>query len=123
MLLVAQILKQNKSYTSETIRHFTSNVINSNDELYLIIGGDSFLEIKTWYKPEEIVKECYVIATTRPGFDVSLVAPYWRKKIRFVPISDIAISSTKIRNDLKMGVSIRYKVPLSVDEYIIKARV
>ena len=112
-----ELKRAGKSYTIDTIRQL-KNSIYGKHELYLIIGGDSFLDINKWYKPEQIVRECHVIATTRPGFDVSLVTPYWRRVIQFVPVSDIAISATEIRNDVKSGVSIRYKVHPKVEEYI-----
>ncbi len=112
-----ELKRAGKSYTIDTIRQLKDRIYRK-DDLYLIIGGDSFLDIKTWYKPEQIVRECRVIATTRPGFDVSQVAPYWQRAIKFVPVSDIAIAATEIRDDVKKGVSIRYKVPLKVEEYI-----
>lgn len=111
-----ELKRAGKSYTIDTIQEFNHRYRNA--EIHFIIGADSALELDTWKKPVKIAAECRLVATTRPGFDIDNVRPFWRKRIKFVRVSDIGISGTDLRYLIRKGKSIRYKVQPDVEEYI-----
>ncbi len=111
------------SFTVDTLRDFHAQGYDA-EELYLIVGIDSALDLLAWRSPEEIVRLCTIVSVARPGYDSSalegrLPARY-RKSIRVVEGPTLALSSTEIRQRVRQGRSIRYLVPESVDEYIGK---
>jgi nicotinate-nucleotide adenylyltransferase len=59
--------EQNESpqYTYETLQHYAK--IYKGDRLYLIVGGDSLRELKTWKNPEIITSLCEIISVRRGG--------------------------------------------------------
>lgn len=90
-------------------------------EYNLIIGADQYLEIDTWYEPEAIFKLVKVIVVPRPGYELTPELPFYQQIIRVqAPLIDI--SSTRIRELVKQGRSIRYLVPPPVAEYIEKKK-
>lgn len=124
------------SYTLDTLKKFRLR----SDEIFFIIGIDAFLEIDTWYNYEELFEHAGFIIMTRPTHerrDIATVLPdrlrvkftklednvYQHesgKTIRFYGVTILDISSTRIRNLLKEGRSIRYLVPPSVEKIIMK---
>ncbi len=118
-----EILKQNKSYTSETIRHFTSNVINSNDELYLIIGEDSKIKFNTWKDYNYILDKVKVISVSRTSNATKSVENIFvDDRFLELKISNIDISSTDIRDRVKRELDISNLVPIEVSKIIAKER-
>ncbi len=112
--------REGKSYTIDTIRHFREKY--SSNEIHWIIGGDSIFELHSWKNPEAIIENCQLVVTTRPGFDLAKINPDYRDRVTFVPITDIAISSTAIRQRVRQGKSICYYVPIVVEHYIKEHR-
>lgn len=53
------------SYTVETLRELRDE--NPGDEIYLVIGGDSYDDLPTWYCFEEIVTIAHLAVVDRPG--------------------------------------------------------
>lgn len=47
-----ELKREGKSYTSDTLRELKA--IHPDDELYLLVGTDSFLKLDTWHEPEVI---------------------------------------------------------------------
>jgi len=138
-----EIKRGGKSYSVDTIREFINNGISGND-LYFILGSDAFSDIQTWKNFREIFNLCNIIIIQRPGtkkeniknslpLDVVKKLRYnkkdkcyvteTKKHIYFTEITGLDISSTMIRNLIKMGRSVRYLVPDSVLNYIKKNRI
>ena len=133
-----ELRREGKSYSIETITHFR-NELGRSAELYFIMGMDSFLEITTWSRYEEILELCSFIVTTRPGYrrkaldEILPVAVALRfcydeqddrylhatgHAIHFSEITDLAVSSTWIRDELRRGRRVRYLLPDGVLRYI-----
>ncbi len=96
------------------------NDIYKNAELLLLIGTDAFNEINTWKDSKEILKSVSFIIMKRPGFDTidrKILETARDVKIFENPL--IEISSSKIRDNVKNKKSIRYMVPLKVEDYIL----
>jgi nicotinate-nucleotide adenylyltransferase len=58
------------SYSIDTVRKFRA-LLPKRDRLFFIIGIDAFLDIATWRKPEELLREVEFIVVSRPGFSMA----------------------------------------------------
>ena len=104
------------SYTVETVSALSEMYPKAG--LHLILGADNLLEFETWKAPEEILSKVDLVAMTRPGFDIANTRTKYAKRATFVKVPQISISGTEIRRRVKMGRSIRFLVPRSVEDYI-----
>ncbi|BCS56096.1 nicotinate-nucleotide adenylyltransferase [Geobacter sp. SVR] len=131
-----------KSYSIDTIAAF--RLANPDDQLFFIIGSDSFLEIGLWHRFAEIFRSCSLIVVERPGCPVSdpsaslpaairaelsysetarLLEHRSGTSVQFVTGCPLAISSSEIRRLAAAGRSITYLVPPQVGEYIKEQRI
>lgn len=137
-----------KSYTIDTIRELLHN-LGDEQRLYFIIGADAFKDIRTWKDYEMLLMICKFIVISRPGISLESTqkgvteilnelnltstnikeAEAFNKtspldvNVIFFPVPLIDISSTKIRETVMGGNSIRYQVPEAVEHYIITNRI
>ncbi len=113
------------SYTFDTMTEL-HKIFGSATELFFIIGADSLVDLSKWHAARELVDKCHFIATTRHGVDVdfSAVKNYFgsaaREHIHCVTTPGLEISSTDIREKVRLGRSIKYLVPEAVEEYILR---
>ena len=119
-----EILREGLSYTLDTMNELEKK-FGADSELFFIIGADSMVDLPKWHKAKELVSKVHFIATTRPGVEVNLddVKNFFgdsAKNIYQVATAGLEISSTDIRERIKNGKSIKYLVPESVEEYILK---
>lgn len=131
-----------KSYSVDTIRAFRER--NPGDELFFIIGGDSFLEIGTWHRYAEIFRQCNLIVVERPGCQMHNPLETLPEAIRgafqcdaqtgrlshecgtsvyFVTGSPLELSSTEIRRLAAADADITRYVPSDVAAYISQQRI
>ena len=129
-----EIRKEGISYTYETIKIIKKET--NEEDLYLIIGLDVFLNIETWYNYLEILKEANIIVINRPDSDVKKIENMnfeildritsnkldflknEKKQIFFHQMSSVNISSTKIRDMIMQGKNPVGLIPGSVMSYI-----
>ena len=122
-----EIQRQGFSYTYDTVREFKQN-LGLDIEIYFITGADAVLEIMQWKNIHLLAEECNFIAATRPGYHfddftkAALLPDFIMKKIQFMEVPALAISSTDVRKRVKAGESIRYLLPETVEMYIRKNR-
>ncbi|MCF7885736.1 MAG: nicotinate-nucleotide adenylyltransferase [Candidatus Marinimicrobia bacterium] len=108
-----------KSYSIDTIKFFRNNYKLNKDNLFFLIGEDSLVELDTWKAPQEIVSLATLLVIRRPNYQTEYKNPEYINKARFVdgvPLLDI--SSSLVRENISQGKSIKYLVPLTVEEYI-----
>lgn len=105
------------SYSIETLREFKKNY-GEKTEFFFLIGLDAILEISTWKEEKQLFKMCRFIVVPRTGYDLSKLKPEIKNQIEIVEITQMDISSTKIRKMVKEGKSIKYLVTPEVEEYI-----
>jgi nicotinate-nucleotide adenylyltransferase len=104
----------NKTYTIETIRALNPHTQN---ELYLLIGSDQWLEIATWKDPEALFRECRIVVVRRPHYDIKKESEFFdRIMTSTAPL--IGVSSTMVRTRIQKGLSVRYLVTPSVHDYV-----
>jgi nicotinate-nucleotide adenylyltransferase len=131
-----------RSYSVDTLRELYR--LYPDDDLYFIIGSDSFLEISSWYSSADLFSLANIVVVERPEAIVKeLTAPlplairdefcYGSDKIRlthrsgfsvfYLPGTPLPISSSDIRRAVREGRSIRYLVPEKVAGYISDKRI
>lgn len=123
-----EISSREKSYTLNTLRKFRE--IYKGAELYFITGADAIIDLANWHQPSEILKLCKLIAVSRPGIGLKEVQDKIKDiqlkyggTIEIVQIPMLQISSTEIRKRFKKGISAKYLLPESVEQYIIKNKI
>ena len=118
-----ELLKKEKSYSIETIRHFKE--LYPEDELFFIIGADSFRDLPSWWHYRELMELCSLVVVSRPDvLKETLLSRFAgdEKPPRVFFLDDIFvdISSTQIREMVKKGEDISRLVPSAVSDYILK---
>ncbi|MBR4667900.1 MAG: nicotinate-nucleotide adenylyltransferase [Butyrivibrio sp.] len=118
-----EIDKPEGCYTIDTINDL--KLMYPGDELYLILGADSIIGIDTWYRAADLLKSCTILAAVREEDDLATLdkkrrelAKVYGADIRLMTFNRIDISSTDIRNRIKIGRSVRYMLPDECIEYI-----
>jgi len=130
-----ELKRPGKSYSIDTIRYFREKF---KDSLYFILGGDAFVEIETWKDFQNLFSLCNFIIMSRPGLIQAsplpgALAPAFRydqgasgwahvsgNMIFLKEINFLDISSTRVRELVEKGGSIKYLVPPEVEAYIEK---
>lgn len=113
------------SYTYKTLRHF--NDIETNVEWYFLTGMDCLMDVEKWSNPSEIFKLCKFVVFNRPGFDMDSIKSQKKKMedkysahIIFLNANLLDISSTNIRENIKINRNVGYLLPESVYNIIKK---
>ena len=110
--LTKRIKKINVMYLDKTLGSSRSiNIVNyliNNRKLrkiYFIIGSDNLIKFHKWKNWKKIVKLTKLIVFSRKGYDKkgkkSIVAKYLKNRIIFIKNKPIAVSSTKLRKNIK----------------------
>jgi len=114
--------KPGESYTIDTIRLIKEK---REGEYYWIIGSDLLFSIEDWKMSDQLLKEVGFIVVMRPGdlhqcIDEKIEALRARYDCTIKPVylPELDISSTKLREMLSNGQSIRYFTPDPVIDYI-----
>jgi nicotinate-nucleotide adenylyltransferase len=105
----SEIKRQGKSYSVDTLRYFRK-IYGKKTQLYFIIGSDSLPELKKWREIGNILNLCRFIVVNRPGYALKNLPA------RAIPIviPGFEVSSSKIRQFIVRGRSIKYLVPDAV---------
>ena len=130
------------SYSVDTVRRFQREINRPGDQLYFLLGADSFLEIGTWKEYETLLGLCDFVVASRPGFGRDslrqvipqrLLAkragdsrsdrgaiPLLRTTVHLLDTVASRVSATAVRRRLDLGRSVHGLVPRAVEDYIIK---
>lgn len=122
-------------YSIDTVGAFRERY--PTDEIYFILGADSFLEIHIWRSYEALLDSCDFIIVSRPGIGLEALRQaipthllgehnaknrntivLRRSKVHLLTSVASNISSTDIRQRCRRGASIHSLVPLAVEDYI-----
>src|SRR6185437_7626334 len=102
------------SYTIDTLTHLKD--LYPQHEFSIIMGSDSFGNIKKWKNYQILLKNYEIIIYQRPGFLVN--ADKTNSTIKIIDAPLLQISSTHIRDRLRKKKSIRFIVTDIVKEEI-----
>ncbi len=118
-----EIDKPDGTFTYNTVQEL--KLMYPGDELYLILGGDSIIGLDSWYKAEELMKSCIFLAAVRSMDDLPALdkkrrelAEKYGADIRIMTFNRMDISSTEIRQKVRMGRSVRYLMPDQCIEFM-----
>lgn len=122
-----EIDRPGASYAIDTVQYIKNNMAYSG-QLYFITGADAILEIITWKDVDKLLDYCTFIAATRPGYNLDelkekvlkKLTPKYLSRIIHLEVPAMAISSTGIREKVRLGKTIKYLLPEAVENYIIK---
>ena len=111
-----ELKREGLSYTVETLRRLKE--LYKGAEIHFLTGSDVLDEITTWKEPDEIYRLAKIVIGIRPGFDEFNLEDHFAKKSIITRITGVDISSTRIREKVAKGESIKYLVPSQTEEYI-----
>lgn len=116
-----ELNRREKSYSLDTIRHFTA--IYPEDELFFIIGADSFRDLPKWWHYRELMALCVFAVVSRPDVPRETLLSQFcgdEKPPRVFFLNDVAVdvSSTQIRAMAARGEDVSSLVPPTAAEYI-----
>lgn len=122
-----EISRAEVSYTVNTIKHLRE--VYQGDELFFIMGSDMLLSFEKWYKYEEILSMCTIIAASREDgeSDMESLRKQAKELERFGRVMVVStgvyvMSSTEIRKKIKNSSDISCYVPENVVKYILDNR-
>lgn len=112
-------------YSTDTISLIKAEWGCTADDCFFIIGGDSLMDLPFWYNPTALIQLCRLAVVHRPGYQLNIqtlenALPGVTERIDWVEMPLIALASSHVRENIRLGYSIRYQLPDSVREYIIQ---
>lgn len=107
----SEVERGGKSFTYDTMVQLIEQ--NPDTDYYFIIGGDMVEYLPKWYKIDKLINLVQFVGVNRPGYTTTTKYP-----IICVDVPLIAISSTMLREKLKMNGSVRYLIPDQTVKYI-----
>ena len=140
-----ELNREKVSYTIDTLIELQDQY--SDTEWYLILGMDTFQDFTTWKNVREILERVHLVVATRPGYTNDLASktlqtltdnlpfsyqlhqqengaqtylcPETGKTLVFCDIEPLDISSSKIRERVRDGLSVKKMLPPEVERYIM----
>lgn len=111
-----ELRREGPSYTVDTLRHFRDE--KPDAELHFLTGVDQLAELDTWKEPEEVGRLARLAIMGRAGREPDRVDPGVEVAFEVVPVTRVDISSTRVRDRVRDGRSIRWLVPEPVRRII-----
>lgn len=119
-----EIKRPGRTYTSDTLEEFHTHY--PSDQLYYIVGADTLMQMDEWHEPERIFALAHILVATRSdqtdteslATQIRHLQDAYNAQITLLPVRNIEISSTDIRERVAAGKSIRFLVPTAVESYI-----
>jgi nicotinate-nucleotide adenylyltransferase len=101
------------SYTAHTLAYLAEKY--PSHQFTIIMGSDSFQNLSKWKNAETIIANYNILVYRRPQFDIT---DDLGAKLTVLDAPLLELSATYIRTCLLEGKSIRYLVPIVVEEEI-----
>jgi len=103
---------------SFTVRTLEALTAERRADWFFLMGEDSLAEFDTWREPDRILTLARLAVARRAGSRRARVRAAWRRRVVFVPMPEVGISSSEIRRRVARGASVRYWVPDAVLAYL-----
>ena len=121
------IKRGGRTFSIDTIRALKRKY-KTGTEFYFVIGADSLVDLPRWYKIAELSRLCRFITIARPGYPFNTLArnmPFPKDVIDdmkrlYQSNPKMDISSTRIRENIRTGKSVKSLVSKAVESYIKK---
>ncbi len=126
--------REGASYTVDTLQSIRDEV-DETTPLCMLLGMDAFKSFTQWHQWQKILTLCHIVISSRPNYDDSPIESWMQShhcddsallsqspagKLYFCDVTQLDISATNIRKNLKKGGSSRYLTTKSVTDYIQK---
>jgi nicotinate-nucleotide adenylyltransferase len=129
-----ELARAGPSWTFDTLSGLSREA--GTQRLCLLIGMDAFRGLPTWHRWPELMNLCHMVVMTRPGADFRAqgeLADFVNRhrvqdpaqletqptgRLLFQPVTQLEISSTRIRDLLAAGLSAGFLLPEAVLEFI-----
>ena len=116
-----ELLSDKPNYSYITISHFKQQY--KSDEIFFIVGGDSFRDFPDWKNYKTLLSLCTFIVVPRPEIAPSQYFEKFRgdetpPRVFFLKNFAMPVSSTLIRKNLQTAKRDFSQLPLAVTEYI-----
>lgn len=113
-----EVCREGSTYTCDTIRELCAEH-KGFVEWYFVVGADQLAELGDWRNIDYCVRHARFVAADRAS--VKAVPPAgFEQWVRTFPAFPSGVSSTRIREMVRRGESVRYAVPPTVEGYIRK---
>jgi nicotinate-nucleotide adenylyltransferase len=133
--------RQGLSYSIETLQEI-HGMFDPAPELFFILGTDAFLEIETWKEYRALFDYAHFVVIQRAGHEEKKFTPFVKRiredvrttgdpnvyttssgmLIMIKASTFLEISSTRIRQMVFTGKSVRFLLPETVRRYIMRNR-
>ena len=112
------------NYTVDTLRELRASLA-PHDQVFVVVGADSFLDLRRWRDPDGLLAEAEWIVVSRPGFSLqSLTSLHLtekqRARVALLTEVEVPVSATELRRKLRDGENCGEWIPASVLSYITK---
>ncbi len=118
--------KGDPNYSINTVRRVKQELRLEADDLYFIVGIDSFRQIDTWREPEALMSECRLVVAHRPGYEKEMAEAVLKTKanpkVFLLETVSVDVSSTLIRAAVAHGEPLETYVLPDVARYITSHR-
>ena len=109
------------SYTLDTLLALRG--ANPHAEMFLVLGWDAASQLRSWYRPDDVLALAPVIVITRPGraaptIDDVKTAGLDPARVILCPRPTPSVSGSELRRDLMAGRPVTGRVPEAVEHYI-----
>lgn len=129
-----EVCRPGPSYMVDTLASLRSEL--GPEPLCLILGYDAFLGLASWYQWQRLIDLAHLVVTHRPGWNHDNLAGELQNLVQrhampaakladapaagltFVEVTQLDISATRIREQIRTGQDIRYLLPESVYQII-----
>ncbi len=114
-----EIERKGVSYTIDTVRLIKQK---TQATLFWLAGSDILYEFDRWEKTEELINLTTFLIFPRDPYHLPKNLPKGFELVQNKNLITANISSTKIRDRVKNGLSIKHLVPNEVQKYIAKQK-
>jgi len=125
-----ELHRKNMSYSVDTLQSLREE-LGDNIPLCWMMGADAYQRFSQWHQWEKILQLTHLVVSHRPNYlldnnqlerhhatELSDLSTTLAGKIFFVPVTQLDISATMIRENLKNNRNVRYLLPDAVYNYI-----
>ncbi len=103
------------SYTIDSLQKLKSTY--PEHDFSIIIGTDNWMQFHKWKEWQRIIEDFGVVVYPRPGYPVD--GDVLPEQVVLIKAPQVEISSTLIRNGLKLGEDMHFFLPEKVRKYIV----
>jgi nicotinate-nucleotide adenylyltransferase len=125
---ISRLEARGAHYSIDTVRRMKHS-LKKGDRLFFVMGMDAFRDLASWWRAEELVRECEFAVAARPGTSLARVARALPRGVRPGEVRihllrgvRCPVSATAVRAAARRGGRLEKLVPPAVAEHIASKR-